>query len=74
MPDIHFRISCSSGTYIRSIAHDLGQKLGSGSHLSELRRTKVGEFDVAAAMDPLEFIEQHKHAFPERFIENPTEA
>ncbi len=72
MPDIHFRIKCSSGTYIRSIAHDLGQRLKSGSHLSELRRTKVGDYDISAALDPLVFIEQHKNEFPERFIETNT--
>lgn len=73
IPDIYFRIKCSSGTYIRSIAHDLGQRLQSGSHLSELRRTKVGEFNVVDAKDPLEYIEQHKLSFPERFIETPTQ-
>jgi tRNA pseudouridine55 synthase len=69
MPDIHFRIKCSSGTYIRSIAHDIGKVLESGSHLSELRRTKVGEFKVEDAMEPLDFIEKHKLEFPDRFID-----
>jgi tRNA pseudouridine55 synthase len=54
-PDLHFKISCSKGTYIRSIAHDFGQKLGIGSHLAELRRTKIGDFSVdnAYAVDQL---------------------
>ena len=57
MPDVYFRIVCSKGTYIRSIAHDFGQKLQSGSHLSSLRRTKSGEFDVINAIDPVKFVE-----------------
>ncbi len=45
-PDINFRIICSKGTYIRSIAHDFGLALKSGGHLSSLRRTKIGEYAV----------------------------
>jgi tRNA pseudouridine55 synthase len=45
-PDINFRIICSKGTYIRSIAHDFGRALKSGGHLSSLRRTKIGEYAV----------------------------
>lgn len=56
-PDIHFRIRCSKGTYIRSIAHDFGKRLGSGSHLSSLCRTKSGNFDVADAWELPELIE-----------------
>jgi tRNA pseudouridine55 synthase len=41
-----FSIECSSGTYIRSLAHDMGQKLGCGAHLSEICRTAVGEFSL----------------------------
>lgn len=44
------RIHCSSGTYIRSIAHDLGQKLGCGGYLNQLRRIKIGEFTVEDAI------------------------
>jgi tRNA pseudouridine55 synthase len=43
-PDIEFSVRCSSGTYIRSLAHDLGQNLGCGAHLSRLVRTEVGRF------------------------------
>lgn len=53
--DIHFRISCSKGTYIRSIAHDFGQALDSGGHLKALRRTKIGDFNVDMAQDPMVF-------------------
>lgn len=47
---IYFRIACSKGTYIRSIAHDFGVKLGNGAHLSELRRTKIGNYSVDNAL------------------------
>jgi tRNA pseudouridine55 synthase len=46
-----FTIECSSGTYIRSLAHDMGQKLGCGAHLSEICRTAVGEFSLDQAID-----------------------
>jgi tRNA pseudouridine55 synthase len=50
MPKIKFRIVCSKGTYIRSLAHDLGMKLNSGAHLSSLRRDKIGDFDLKNAI------------------------
>ena len=48
-PFLSLRVKCSSGTYIRSLAHDLGEKLRCGAYLKELRRTKVGDFDVKDA-------------------------
>jgi len=51
LPEIDFRISCSKGTYIRSIAFDFGKALQSGAHLTALRRTKIGDYDVENAMD-----------------------
>lgn len=48
-----FRVACTKGTYVRTIAHDLGQKIGCGAHLQTLRRTVSGKFDVADAI-PLE--------------------
>jgi tRNA pseudouridine55 synthase len=50
-----FRVACTKGTYIRSMAHDLGQKLGCGAHLTTLRRSASGKFDVADAL-PLDTI------------------
>ena len=50
LPLVHFKIECSTGTYIRSLAHDFGQALGCGAFLSALRRTNIGEFDVKDAM------------------------
>ncbi len=55
MPEVHFRVVCSKGTYIRSLAHDFGQKLLSGGHLSALRRTKIGSFSVHNAITPEAF-------------------
>ncbi len=52
-----FRVVCTKGTYVRSIAHDLGQKLGCGAHLASLRRVVSGKFDVAEAM-PLDELMQ----------------
>jgi len=49
--DVQVDVHCSSGTYIRAIARDLGQKLGVGGHLTALRRTTVGPFDVEDALD-----------------------
>jgi tRNA pseudouridine55 synthase len=48
-PFAYFRVSCTKGTYVRSLAHDLGQKLGCGAHLTALRRTGSGKFEVADA-------------------------
>ncbi len=47
---VQFRVVCSTGTYIRSLAHDFGQALGCGAYLSALRRTRIGEFSVEDAM------------------------
>lgn len=55
LPEVHFRVNCSTGTYIRSLAHDFGQALGCGAYLQELRRTKIGPFDVADAHTPQEW-------------------
>nr|WP_053976921.1 tRNA pseudouridine(55) synthase TruB [Mangrovimonas xylaniphaga] len=54
--EVDFRVVCSKGTYIRSLAHDFGKALNSGGHLSVLRRTKIGDFDVAKALTPENFI------------------
>jgi tRNA pseudouridine55 synthase len=49
LPEVHFRVACSTGTYIRSLAHDYGQALGCGGYLKALRRTKIGEFSAEDA-------------------------
>ncbi len=55
LPEVHFRIVCSKGTYIRSLAHDLGLLLNNGAYLSKLRRTKIGDYTVDIAIDPVTF-------------------
>ena len=55
LPLVHFRVVCSKGTYIRSLAHDLGIALHSGAHLSSLKRTKIGDYNVNKAITPEEF-------------------
>lgn len=60
LPNVDFRIVCSKGTYIRSIAHDFGKKLNNGAHLSTLRRTKIGDYNVSDALTVSQFIEELK--------------
>ena len=55
-PEIEFSLTCSKGTYIRSLAHDFGKELGSGAHLSELRRTFIGDYSVDNSLKLMEFI------------------
>jgi len=55
IPKVDFRISCSKGTYIRSLAHDYGNALHNGGHLSALRRTKIGDYSVENALSLEEF-------------------
>ena len=50
LPNIEFKVNCSTGTYIRSLVNDFGAALGVGAYMSALRRTKIGDFDVANAM------------------------
>ena len=49
LPEVHFRVRCGKGTYIRSIAHDFGKVLNNGAYLSTLRRTHIGEHDINTA-------------------------
>lgn len=49
LPEVHFRVVCSKGTYIRSLVRDLGEKLGTGAHLAELCRTRIGNFSLKDA-------------------------
>ncbi len=51
LPEVDFRVVCSKGTYIRSLAFDFGKAIISGAHLIALRRTKIGDYDVKEAMD-----------------------
>lgn len=60
LPEVNFRVVCSKGTYIRSLAHDFGKKLNSGAHLSKLRRTKSGNFSVENAFEIMELVNHIK--------------
>ena len=55
MPEVKFKISCTKGTYIRSIVRDFGQKLNSGAYLNSLIRTKIGEYSVENSMSIEDF-------------------
>src|SRR5580704_6787186 len=63
----HFKVACTKGTYVRSLAHDLGQKLGCGAHLANLRRTVSGKFNVADAL-PLAAVLQLSEAQLEKRV------
>lgn len=56
LPEVDFRVVCSKGTYIRSLAHDFGKALDSGAHLSALRRTRIGSFGIKDAITIEKFI------------------
>ena len=55
LPEVDFRVTCSKGTYIRSLAFDFGLALQSGGHLSVLRRTKIGDYSVENGVTPDDF-------------------
>ena len=61
-PLVNFRVVCSKGTYIRSLAHDFGKELNSGAHLSALKRTRIGDFKVEESLD----IESFEKSLPSR--------
>jgi tRNA pseudouridine55 synthase len=58
LPEIDFRVTCSKGTYIRSLAFDFGKALNSGGYLSVLRRTRIGDYSVDNAVSPEDFEKQ----------------
>ncbi|WPQ65093.1 tRNA pseudouridine(55) synthase TruB [Chitinophaga sancti] len=60
LPVVHFRVECSTGTYIRSLANDFGAALGVGGYMSSLCRTRIGEFKLEDAYGMEDFIEKVK--------------
>lgn len=58
LPEVHFRVVCSTGTYIRSLAQDFGQTLGCGAYLSSLCRTRIGPYRLQDALDPEQWADQ----------------
>jgi tRNA pseudouridine55 synthase len=51
LPYVKFRVECSKGTYVRTLCHDIGRKLGVGAHMTELERTAIGDFSIDDALD-----------------------
>ena len=64
----HFRLACTKGTYVRTIAHELGQKLGCGAHLATLRRVASGKFDVAQSMPLREVLQLTPRELEQRVL------
>lgn len=62
LPEVHFRVLCSTGTYIRSLANDFGEALGCGAYLQQLRRTKIGNYKAEDALTPIEWKQHWKPA------------
>lgn len=62
LPEVDFRVVCSKGTYIRSLAFDFGRALESGGFLSALRRTRIGNFNVSDAIMPESFVTKLEEA------------
>jgi tRNA pseudouridine55 synthase len=58
LPLVHFKVVCSTGTYIRSLANDFGEALGCGAYLSSLRRTRIGMYNVEEALSIESFVDQ----------------
>ena len=61
LPLVYFKVVCTTGTYIRSLAHDYGQHLGCGAYLSSLRRTRIGAFSIDEALSMDELSKQILH-------------
>jgi tRNA pseudouridine55 synthase len=71
LPEIDFRVICSKGFYVRTYAHDIGQELGCGAHLSELRRTKSGRFTADGALTIEALKTGSKESITERIVSLP---
>jgi tRNA pseudouridine55 synthase len=71
LPEIDFRVICSKGFYVRTYAHDLGQELGCGAHLCELRRTKSGRFTLHGAVTIEELKTNRRENIAARIISLP---
>jgi tRNA pseudouridine55 synthase len=65
---IAFEVSCSSGTYVRSLAHDIGEALGCGGHLAKLRRTRIGPWDVSRAVPGEVLAQRPREIDPGAFV------
>jgi tRNA pseudouridine55 synthase len=72
MPDIDFRVVCSKGFYVRTYAHDIGESLSCGSHLSSLRRTKSGRFTLERAITVQDLRDEEPATVLQRVLDLPT--
>jgi tRNA pseudouridine55 synthase len=72
LPDVEFDVHCSKGTYIRSLAHDLGAQLGCGGHLTALTRTTVGRFSIDDAVTLDQLRDAFANGYAERYL-NPLD-
>jgi tRNA pseudouridine55 synthase len=71
LPEIDFRVICSKGFYVRTYAHDIGQELGCGAHLSGLRRTKSGRFSVEGAVTVEALKTDSRESIADRIVSLP---
>tara|TARA_R110002096_G_scaffold215310_8_gene403080 strand:- start:6687 stop:7400 length:714 start_codon:yes stop_codon:yes gene_type:complete len=71
LPEIDFRVVCTKGFYVRTYAHDIGQKLGCGAHLSRLRRTKSGRFNLDKAVTASELKNGERSEIVEKMLSLP---
>lgn len=68
LPEVDFTVHCSKGFYVRTYAHDIGQKLGCGAHLIGLRRTRSGSFDLSRAIKASDLMKASREEIVERLI------
>jgi len=68
LPLVRFSLACSKGTYVRQLAHDIGEKLGCGAHLTELRRTRSGEFTIEQAVTFSDLMKMDREELDESII------
>ena len=70
--DVLFRIGCEAGTYIRKFCHDVGEALGCGAHMAELRRTRVGDFKEDKTLKTLQDLNDAYHYWQEDEMKHPS--
>lgn len=68
VPDVDFTVHCSKGFYVRTYAHDIGQYLGCGAHLTALRRTRSGHFDLSRAIKASDLMKASREEIMEKLI------
>ncbi len=74
LPYVTFRARCSKGTYIRTLCHDMGKKLGTGAHLYELERTAIGDFHISDSLSPDELFSMKKGEYTSKGMYSMSDA